>query len=237
MRTYDFLAGETLLIDKPLEWTSFDVANKVRNLIRRHLGINKIKVGHAGTLDPLATGLLIICTGKATKTIDSFQGLPKRYTGTIRLGATTPSFDLETEVDATYPTSHLTPRTIEDAAYRLSGDQLQIPPKFSAKKIDGKQAYLLARKGEEVKMRPNPVTIHQFDVNTTELPDVYFDIKCSKGTYIRAVARDMGEAVNSGGHLAKLRRTAIGEHQVGDAMSIPDLMELISGIAVSGTNS
>jgi tRNA pseudouridine55 synthase len=198
---FDFQAGEVLLFDKPIGWTSFDVVNKVRYLIRSHLGIKKIKVGHAGTLDPLATGLLILCTGKFTKRIQEFQDQDKEYTGTFFLGATTPSFDKETEIDKTYNISHITDDKILNAAKQLTGDIEQIPPLFSAIKIKGKRAYDYARKNKDVKLNPRKVSINEFEITGIDLPKIYFRVSCSKGTYIRSLARDFGEALNAGAYL------------------------------------
>jgi len=225
---FDFQEGEVLLIDKPLDWTSFQVVNKIRYAIRQKLGVKKIKVGHAGTLDPLATGLLILCTGKKTKTIDQIQAQEKEYTGIIKLGSTTPSFDLETEIDKTFDTSALTEELIKEAAQRLTGDLEQIPPSFSAKKIKGQRAYDLARKGEMVEIPPKPVKVYEFDANCADLLNIDSRIRCSKGTYIRSLARDLGLETNTGGHLTKLRRTKIGDFDVNDALSIEQMIEVIN---------
>ncbi len=207
-----------MFIDKPLTWTSFDVVNKIRYAIRRNFDIRKIKVGHAGTLDPLATGLLIICTGKATKQINNFMGQHKEYTGTIKLGATTPSFDLETDIDDTYPTEHINQQMVNEVIQgHFTGEIEQIPPVFSAIKKDGQKAYELARQGIDMEMKSRTVHIHEFKA---ELKDqsLHFKVVCSKGTYIRSLANDIGKALNSGGHLAALRRTAIGDYRVEHAM-------------------
>ena len=224
---FDFLEGEILLIDKPLEWTSFQVVNKVRHEIKNKLGIKKIKVGHAGTLDPLATGLLILCTGKKTKTIDQIQQLTKEYTGQIQLGATTPSFDLETEIDKNFSIDHLTENTILAAALKLTGKLSQVPPSFSAKKINGQRAYAAARRGEFLKLAPKEIEVFTFQTDCKALPQVNFRIECSKGTYIRALARDLGVETNSGGHLTMLRRTKIGRYQVENALTINQICSLI----------
>jgi tRNA pseudouridine55 synthase len=221
----DFLAGEVLLIDKPLEWTSFDVVKKVRGRLLKKLNRKKIKVGHAGTLDPLATGLLVLCTGKATKKIESIQGAEKEYTGTITLGATTPSYDMETEVDREFDISGITSDKLEKAAQSFVGEQLQTPPVFSAKKIDGRKAYDYARKGEDVKMRQNHVHIYEFELKRIDLPQVDFRVRCSKGTYIRSLAYDFGQSLNNGGYLSALRRTAIGNYRVEDAMSVEEVVQ------------
>lgn len=226
-RIYDFKAGEVLLVDKPLTWTSFDVVNKLRYQLKHKTGIKRFKVGHAGTLDPLASGLLIVCCGKATKTIDSYMGMPKEYTGTIVLGATRPSYDMETEIDQTFDISHLTESDIRDAVQSFLGTIEQIPPLFSAKKIEGKKAYEFARKGIDLNLKPNVITIHEYEITRLELPEIDFRVKCSKGTYIRSLAHDLGKNLGVGGYLKSLRRTAIGEHKVTDASSIEEWIEII----------
>lgn len=223
----DFVKGEVLLIDKPLGWTSFRVVDHIRWHIRKKLGVKKIKVGHAGTLDPLASGLLIICTGKETKNIDSYQAQIKEYTGTIRLGATTPSYDLETEINQTFPTEHLHKDLLISTTQNLTGEILQKPPIFSAKKIDGERAYEAARRGDDIEMPARKVTIETFDLSNINLPDVDFRIVCSKGTYIRSMAHDFGKELNTGGHLTALRRTKIGNFSVVDAFSIESIINLI----------
>ena len=215
-----FKEGQVLLFDKPLNWTSFQLVNKVRWLIRKTYKIKKIKVGHAGTLDPLATGLLIICTGKFTKRIEEFMGQEKEYTGTIVLGATTPSYDLETEIDATFPTDHLSYEAIHAATAQFTGSIMQQPPVFSALKKDGKRLYEFARAGEEVDIPSREVQISAFEITRIALPEVDFRISCSKGTYIRSLAHDFGKALNTGGHLSALRRTKIGEFEVNNATSL-----------------
>lgn len=226
----DLKEGCILLMDKPLEWTSFDVVNKVRGTIRRKFQVKKIKVGHAGTLDPLASGLLVICIGKMTKQIQYLTADDKTYTGTIMLGATTPSYDLETEVDAEFPTDHIDAEAIAKASKNFLGEQLQTPPVFSAKKIDGKRAYQSAREGKEVKMRQAQVTIHRFETESDQLPAVRFEVVCSKGTYIRSLAYDFGKALDSGGHLTTLRRTKSGEFDVKDAWSLEQFQVHIDGL-------
>lgn len=216
----DFKSGKILLFDKPLEWTSFQLVNKVRWLIRKHFNIKKIKVGHAGTLDPLATGLLIICTGKATKQIENLQGQEKEYTGTFTLGATTPSYDLETEIDEKFPIDHLSEKEIREATKNFIGDIQQLPPVFSALKKDGKRLYEYARSGEEVKISARKVNISEFEITAIDLPNVDFRVVCSKGTYIRSLAHDFGKALNSGAHLSALRRTRIGNYTVKDALTV-----------------
>jgi len=216
---FDFIRGELLLIDKPPEWTSFDAVNKVRRLISRRLG-KKLKVGHAGTLDPKATGLLMICTGAMTKKISDLVGLDKEYTGTLFLGATTPSFDSETEINQEFEISHLTSDIIQAATQKFTGTIQQVPPQFSAKLVDGKRAYLSARKNKEVKIEPVTINISEFEITLIELPEVSFRVVCSKGTYIRALVRDFGEALNSGAYLTSLRRTRIGQYHIQDALTI-----------------
>ncbi|AZQ43296.1 tRNA pseudouridine(55) synthase TruB [Nonlabens ponticola] len=212
--------GNVLLFDKPLNWTSFQVVNKVRWMIKQRYGLKKIKVGHAGTLDPLATGLLIICTGKETKNIVNYQAQEKEYTGTITLGATTPSYDLETEVDQRFSTDHLTKELLEKTTVQFTGDIEQRPPIFSAIKQDGKRLYELAREGKTIEIPTRKVNVSSFELFRINLPEVDFKIKCSKGTYIRSMAHDYGAALNSGGHLTALRRTKIGNYDVSEAMSI-----------------
>ncbi len=223
-RTYNFAEGEILLIDKPAHWTSFDVVNKIRWSISRKTGIRKMKVGHAGTLDPLATGLLILCTGKMTKQISTLQLMDKEYTGTFYLGATTPSFDRETEIDKRFPTGHIDHKRINDAISRLTGSIQQVPPTFSAIKVDGTRAYRKARKNIEVKLEPREVTIETFEITRVSIPEIDFKVACSKGTYIRSLARDFGTILDSGAFLASLRRTRIGDYSVDDAMSIEDFI-------------
>ena len=221
----DYLSGQVLLIDKPLHWTSFQAVNKLRWEIRRAFNIKKIKVGHAGTLDPLATGLLVICTGKMTKQIDTFQGQIKEYTGTFVLGSTTPSFDLETEIDQTYPTEHLTEQLIKNATAQFIGDINQYPPVFSAIKKDGKRLYEFARAGEDVEIKSRKVNISEFEITKIDGLNIDFRVVCSKGTYIRSLAHDFGKALNSGAHLSALRRTKIGNFNVIDALSPEKFIE------------
>ncbi len=220
----DFKNGQILLIDKPLTWTSFQVVNKLRWNIRHKFGLGKIKVGHAGTLDPLATGLLIICTGNFTKKIDEYQAQVKEYTGEITLGATTPSFDLETEVDETFPVDHITSELIHKTAKQFVGDIAQIPPMFSAIKMAGVRMYDLARQGKTREITSRNITIQTFEITSINLPKVQFRIVCSKGTYIRSLAYDFGKALNSGGHLSQLRRTKIGDFNVNDALEVKDFI-------------
>jgi tRNA pseudouridine55 synthase len=212
--------GQLLLIDKPLEWTSFDVVNKIRYSIKRAYGFKKIKVGHAGTLDPLATGLLIIAVGRKTKTINDLMGLPKTYTGTFKLGETTPSYDAETEVNQTFPWDHINEELINQAKKSFLGEQDQIPPIFSAIKKDGKKAYESAREGTVIEMQPRKITIMDFQVWSKSPQEIDFSVSCSKGTYIRSLAHDFGQAVQSGAYLTALRRTAIGDFKIEDALSL-----------------
>ena len=221
----DYKSGQILLIDKPLEWTSFQAVNKIRWHIRKRFDIKKIKVGHAGTLDPLATGLLIICTGKQTKNINQYQGQIKEYTGTFTIGATTPSYDLESEVNETFPTQHITDELIHKATEQFLGTIQQKPPIFSALKKDGKRLYELARKGEAVDIPTREITINEFEITNIELPKIDFRVVCSKGTYIRSLAFDFGKALNSGAHLSALRRTKIGDFSVEKATSIDAFIE------------
>jgi len=229
MTAEDFKNGQVLLIDKPLGWTSFQVVNKLRWQIRKTFDIKKIKVGHAGTLDPLATGLLIICTGKFTKRIESFQAQVKEYTGTFTIGATTPSYDLETEINKTYPTEHLTEQFIKDTTLQFNGEIEQKPPIFSAIKKDGKRLYELARAGETTEIKSRKVTIDTFEITNINLPKIEFRVICSKGTYIRSLAYDFGIALDSGAHLSSLRRTKIGDFSVENAYTIEDFLNTISG--------
>ena len=221
----DYKNGQVLLIDKPLEWTSFQVVNKLRWHIRKRFDIKKIKVGHAGTLDPLATGLLIICTGKQTKNINEYQGQIKEYTGTITLGETTPSYDLETEVNETFPTEHITEELIHKTTEKFIGKIQQKPPIFSAIKKDGKRLYELARKGETTEIKSREITISEFEITNINTNKVDFRVVCSKGTYIRSLAYDFGLALNSGAHLSALRRTKIGNFSVSDGLSIDNFIK------------
>ena len=218
----NFKEGEVLYFDKPLRWTSFAVVNKIRYHISRKLGVKKIKVGHAGTLDPLATGVMIICTGKATKRIEEFQYHTKEYIATLQLGATTPSYDLEKEIDATYPTEHITREMVEEVLQQFKGTIEQIPPAFSACKVDGKRAYDLARKGDEVELKPKTLVIDEIELLECNLPEIKIRVVCSKGTYIRALARDIGQALQSGAHLTGLIRTRVGEVKLEDCMKVED---------------
>ncbi len=223
----EFKEGQILLFDKPLGWTSFQLVNKVRWLIRKSCGIKKIKVGHAGTLDPLASGLLIICTGKFTKRIEEFQGQEKEYTGTFTLGGTTPSYDLETEIDQTFETNHISEAAIHDITTEFLGEISQFPPVFSALKKDGKRLYEYARNGEDVEIPSRKITISTFEITNIEMPNVEFRVTCSKGTYIRSLAHDFGKALDSGAHLSALRRTKIGTFNVDDSMDLDSFEKLL----------
>lgn len=224
-KKYDFQQGEILLFDKELEWTSFDLVQKVRNKLCRALGIKKLKVGHAGTLDPKATGLMILCTGKATKTIESLQAEEKEYIATLKLGATTPSFDLETEEDEQFSTEHITREFLLEVLGRFTGEQWQVPPVFSAVKVNGKRAYTHARKGEDVKLNAKQIQIPEIELIDFSSNQAVIRVACSKGTYIRALARDIGVALNSGAYLVGLRRTRIGKFHVDEAMSAKFFIE------------
>jgi tRNA pseudouridine55 synthase len=226
------LEGEILYIDKPLHWSSFDAVKRVRGIMARRLKIKKMKVGHAGTLDPLATGVMIVCTGKATKRIDELQAHTKEYVATIALGATTPSFDLETEIDATYPTEHITREMVEEVLKKFTGRIEQVPPAFSACKIDGKRAYKMARKGKEVELKAKILVIDEIELLEYSQQSIVVRVVCSKGTYIRALARDIGAALNSGGHLTALRRTRVGDVKVEDCLSVEQAVEMLNNIEI-----
>lgn len=219
----DFIEGEILYFNKPLRWTSFDLVNKFRYKLSRKLKVKKIKVGHAGTLDPLATGVMIICTGRATKRIEEFQYQTKEYVATLKLGETTPCFDLEKEVDAVYPTEHISRSMVEEVLTSFVGKIQQVPPVFSACKVDGKRAYDLARKGEEVELKAKTLVIDEIELLNCELPVIKIRVVCSKGTYIRALARDIGVALNSGAHLIALERTRIGDITLDQCMNPEDI--------------
>ena len=219
-----------LYFDKPLGWTSFNLVNRVRGVLSRHLGVKKLKVGHAGTLDPLATGVMILCTGRNTKLIESFQYQTKEYVATIKLGATTPSFDLETEIDAEYPTEHITEELVKETLAKFIGEIQQIPPTYSAIKINGKRAYEYARKGDEVELKPKTLVIDEIELLEYKMPEIVVRVVCSKGTYIRALARDIGEALQSGGHLTALRRTRIGDIRVENCLQYDDFVENLNNI-------
>lgn len=223
----DYISGEILVIDKPYRWTSFDAVKRLRGAVQRRLNAKRFKVGHAGTLDPLATGVLLVCTGRATKRIAELQEGMKEYVAEITFGATTPSYDLEKEIDATYPWEHITPELIAETLPKFQGHVMQVPPVFSAVKVDGKRAYNYARKGKEVEIKAKPLEIKELEVLGWEAPKLTLRVLCSKGTYIRALARDLGEAMNSGAHLTALRRTRVGDYTIDDAMSLDQALELI----------
>ncbi|MBR4365762.1 MAG: tRNA pseudouridine(55) synthase TruB [Bacteroidaceae bacterium] len=231
----DFEAGEVICFDKPYGWTSFDVVARVRGIVRRYLGVKKIKVGHAGTLDPLATGVLIVCTGKATKTIDTLQAETKEYVATLKLGATTPSFDKETAEDATFPTDHITLEGVQKALKQFVGTIEQIPPAYSALKVDGERSYKLARKGEEVTLKPKTLVIDEIELvdfgheenSGEDYLRLVIRVVCSKGTYIRALARDIGEALGSGAYLTALRRTRIGDKRIEDCTTVEAFEKMV----------
>lgn len=223
----EFLEGRLLLIDKPMGWSSFQAVNKLKWAIRKKFKLKKIKIGHAGTLDPLATGLLLICTGKFTKKINDLQGQVKEYTGTITLGATTPSYDLETEVDRTFPIDHITTALIHETTTAFIGEVEQVPPVFSALKKDGKRLYEYAREGKEVEIKKRTIEISEFEITKINLPEIDFRVVCSKGTYIRSLAHDFGRALQSGGHLSTLRRTKIGDYNVDNATDPIELAEML----------
>lgn len=215
-----FEEGRILIFDKPAHWTSFDLVNKIRIMIRAAFGLRKIKVGHAGTLDPLATGLMIICTGPSTRRIEEFMGFEKEYTATIELGATTPSFDLETEIDDHFPVNHITEEMVTEMLKKFTGEQLQVPPLFSAKFIDGKRAYKFARKGQDIELEPVKVNIREIALLSFSQSRISIRMVCGKGTYIRAFARDLGKSLNSGAYISELRRTATGPYKIEEAMDL-----------------
>ena len=226
----NFKEGEVLFFDKPLTWTSFAVVNKIRYHLCRRMGVKKLKVGHAGTLDPLATGVMIICTGKATKRIEEFQYHTKEYVATLMLGATTPSYDLEKEIDATYPTEHITRELVEETLKKFIGSIEQVPPAFSACMVNGKRAYDLARKGQEVELKAKTLVIDEIELLEYAMPDIKVRVVCSKGTYIRALARDIGQALQSGAHLIALRRTRVGDVRVEECLNPLDFKDWIANL-------
>jgi tRNA pseudouridine55 synthase len=233
---FDFDKGELILIDKPYGWTSHEVVHHVRRSINKYIG-HKVKTGHAGTLDPLATGVLLILTGKFTKRMEEFMAKEKRYTGTFHIGANTPSFDRETEIDQTFETNHISEESLFNAAKAFTGKIKQTPPQYSAVKVKGKHAYDYARSGEEVELKSRDVEIYLFDITDTSLPEVGFDIRCSKGTYIRSLARDFGLQLKSGSHLSSLCRTAIGEHTIDDCMHPVKFRLLLENLKDKEVNS
>ena len=224
----DLLSGVTLLVDKPLHWTSFDVVNKIRNAVKKKTGLKKVKVGHAGTLDPLATGLLIIAIGKDTKNIQHFSDLDKIYSGTMRLGATTKTYDSEFEPDEFFPVDHIDGELLHETVKKFTGVIEQIPPLYSAVKIKGKAAYKLAREGKTFEIKKRKVEIFDFKLTNINMPDVDFEVKCSKGTYIRSLVHDFGKAMNSGAYLLSLRRIAIGEHKIEDAFDLDEVINTLN---------
>lgn len=232
----NFKKGEIIYVDKPYGWTSFGVVNKVRYFLCRKQGVKKLKVGHAGTLDPLATGVMILCTGKATKRIEEFQYHTKEYIATLKLGATTPSFDLEKEIDATYPTEHITREMVEEVLTHFVGSIEQVPPSFSACKVNGKRAYDLARKGREVELKPKTLVIDEIELLECDLPVIKIRVVCSKGTYIRALARDIGEALHSGAHLTALQRTRVGEVRLTDCLPLDAIEEWVNKVEIEEDN-
>jgi tRNA pseudouridine55 synthase len=228
----NFIDGEILYIDKPYGWTSFDAVKRVRGALLRRMQLRKLKVGHAGTLDPLATGVMIVCTGRATKRIDELQAGVKEYVATIALGATTPSFDLETEVDATYPTEHITEEQVREVLTRFTGRIEQVPPAFSACKIDGHRAYKMARKGKQPELKAKVLVIDCIELQSFSQSEITVRVVCSKGTYIRALARDIGAALGSGGHLTALRRTRVGNVTLDDCLTVEQAAELIHTVDI-----
>lgn len=229
----DFQEGSVILVDKPLDWTSFDVVNKIKYKLRHNLGVKKIKVGHAGTLDPLATGLLLVCTGKLTKNIDSLQAQQKTYSGHIMLGATTDTYDREFAPNAHFPTDHITKEMMVSKTMSFLGEIDQMPPIYSAIKVNGQTAYSLARRGKEVELKSRKISIYDFQIHAENFPELSFECTCSKGTYIRSLAHDFGKALDSGAYLSSLRRDAIGDYHVKDAMSIEEVIEYIQAATVT----
>lgn len=232
----DFKEGAVVLLDKPMGWTSFDVVNKIRFAFKHHLGLKKFKVGHAGTLDPLATGLLIVCIGKYTKLIDTIQGMRKEYTATMKLGGTTPTYDAESEVDASFPFDHITSDLLNKTAVKFTGQIDQMPPIYSALKINGQAAYKLARRGEKVVLKSRMIEIYSLDMQRIELPEVEFSVACSKGTYIRSLAHDMGKEMDSGSHLTALRRTSIGSYSVEGSWQVLELCDRVNALKRQSSN-
>lgn len=233
LASVDFKEGALILVDKPKDWTSFDVVNKIRGLLKRALGVKKIKVGHSGTLDPMATGLLLICTGKYTKLLHTLQNENKTYTGRMVLGATTPSYDAESEIEESYPTDHITSAAIEAAVQIFQGEIDQVPPMFSAIKVNGQPLYKLARRGESLELEPRRIRIDTFTITKEEMPYLEFEVACSKGTYIRSLAHDFGRSLNSGAYLDVLRRTKIGEYDIKDAWNLDDLVQAVRSQYIS----
>lgn len=232
-KVFDFKGGEILVFDKPLEWTSFDLVQKIRNNICRRMKVRKLKVGHAGTLDPMATGVMVLCTGKATKRIEELQAGEKEYIATLKLGATTPSFDLETEEDATFETGHITEDLFRETVKKFIGTIEQVPPEYSAVKVAGQRAYDLARKGKTVELKPKILVVKEIDILHFAIPEAKIRIVCGKGTYIRALARDIGQALNSGAYLTGLQRTRVGSYILEDAQQIDDFLQLLKTMAIA----
>ena len=228
----DFISGQVLAIDKPLHWTSFDVVKRVRGMLTRRHGCKRFKVGHAGTLDPLATGVMLVCTGRATKQIEALQAGEKEYVATLRLGATTPSYDLETPIDSTAPTDHITPAMVADVLPRFTGEIQQVPPVFSAIKLDGKRAYKSARKGQEIELDARPVMIRELELLSCQLPEVKLRVVCGKGTYIRSLARDIGQALGCGAHLTALRRTRVGQTTIHQCLDVEALIPFLKEVPI-----
>lgn len=228
----NFLAGETILVDKPYGWTSFDVVKRIRGVMLRRMGVKKMKVGHAGTLDPLATGVMIVVSGKSTKLIEQLQSGVKEYIATIALGATTPSYDLETEIDARYPTTHISRELVGEVLAKFTGRIEQVPPAFSACKIDGKRAYKMARKGDAVELKPKILVIDEIELLEYSPESITIRVVCSKGTYIRALARDIGAALGSGGHLTALRRTRVGDVTIDRCLSLDDAVSMLREVEI-----
>jgi len=227
-KDFDFIRGEILVLNKPLDWTSFDLVNKVRIMLCRLMNIKKLKIGHAGTLDPKATGVMVLCSGKLTKQIDEIQADEKEYVALLKVGATTPSFDLETEEDEQFATAHITRETLENVLLSFVGAIEQIPPAYSAIKVDGKRAYKLARKGKEVELKAKKLVVKEIELLRFEMPEIELRIVCSKGTYIRALARDIGNALNSGAYLIGLIRTRIGEYSIDQSLDLTELADMLS---------
>lgn len=227
-KDFDFIRGEILVLNKPLDWTSFDLVQKVRNTLCRLMKIKRLKVGHAGTLDPKATGVMVLCSGKFTRMIDQIQADEKEYVALLKVGATTPSYDLETEEDGSFPTAHITRELVEEVLPRFIGSIEQVPPAFSAVKVDGKRAYKFARKGKEVELKPKLLEVKEIELLRFELPEIELRIVCGKGTYIRALARDIGQALNSGAYLVGLKRTRIGEYSITQSLELAELTEILS---------
>lgn len=227
-RAMDFISGEILAIDKPLGWTSFDVVKRLRGAIQKRMHLKKFKVGHAGTLDPLATGVLLVCTGRATRKIEQLQSGEKEYVATVRLGATTPSYDLETEINAQYPTDHISEDKVKEVLAGFQGEIMQVPPVFSAVKIDGKRAYKYARKGKSPELKAKPIRISEIEFISLNDTDLKFRVVCGKGTYIRSLARDIGEELHTGAHLIALQRTKVGNIRIEDCLKIEEAVNKIS---------